>query len=348
MNLVGKKSNCYMKKTLMFAILIAICIIVIIIAIGAGSVAIAPLDTARVILGKLFGLKLSGSNEITESILWKIRIPRTLLSFISGSGLAISGVMMQSVLRNPLASSLTLGVASGAALGASIAIAVGISLFGFLTLPVFGLISGLVTVYLSLGVAAKIDRNLQNNSIILTGMAFSLFANALIAIVMALSKEQLQRLVYWQMGSFSMKTPEYPLTLLPIVLTGFLIAVKCARQMDIMTLGDEQAQTSGVEANRMKWLLLSLSAVVTGAVVSMVGIIGFVDLFTPHAARKLFGASHKYVLPASALLGGAFMVLCDLAARTLVAPLELPVGAITSAIGAPFFIYLFFSGRKRS
>ncbi len=260
----------------------------------------------------------------------------------------MSGVMMQSVLRNPLASSFTLGVSSGAALGASIAIIFGIYVFGFLTLPIFGLAAGLITVFLALVVAEKIDHNLQNNSIILTGMAFSLFANAMITIIMAMSGEQLQRLVYWQMGSFAMKTREHPLMLFPIVLFGSIIVIKNTRQMDIMTLGDEQAQTSGVEVKRMKWLLLSLSAIITGAVVSIVGIIGFVDLFTPHAARKLFGASHKCVLPASVLLGGVFMVLCDLVARTLVAPLELPVGAITSAVGAPFFIYLYFSRRKQS
>lgn len=336
-----------MKKVSLLISLAGISVIVLILAMGIGSVPIAPLDTASIILNKVFGLHVGkGVDEVTQSILIKIRIPRTLLSFISGSGLAISGVMMQSVLRNPLASSFTLGVSSGAALGASIAILFGISIFGFLTLSVFGLIAGLLTVFLALGVAAKIDRNLQNNSIILTGMAFSLFANAMITIMLALSKDQLQRLIYWQMGSFAVKTPKHLLALFPIVMIGCITSVGYARQMDIMTLGDEQAQTSGVEAKRMKWLLLSLSSVITGSVVSVVGIIGFVDLFTPHIARKMFGASHKYVIPASALIGGAFMVLCDLVARTLIAPLELPVGAITSAIGAPFFIYLYFSRRK--
>lgn len=338
-----------MRKASLFILLGIVCLFVLVLAMGIGSVPIAPADTANIILNQLFGLHPFGNiDELTESILWKIRIPRTLLAFIAGSGMSISGVMMQSVLRNPLASSFTLGVSSGAALGASIAILLGISVFGFFTLPIFGLSSGLITVFLALGVTVKVDRNLQNNSIILTGMAFSLFANAMITIIMALSQEQLQRLVYWQMGSFSMKTPEHALILLPVILISFLITIRCAKQMDIMTLGDEQAQTSGVDAKSMKLLLLSISAVITGAVVSVAGIIGFVDLFTPHAARKLFGASHKYILPASALLGGAFMVLCDLVARTLAAPLELPVGAITSAVGAPFFIYLYFSRRKKA
>lgn len=337
-----------MRKISLLIVLVFVCVVILVLAVGIGSVPIAPFDTANILLNKLFGISLSGHiDETSQSILWR-RVPRVLLAFISGSGLAVSGVMMQSVLRNPLASSLTLGVSSGAALGASIAILFGISVFGFLTLPIFGLSAGLATVFFALALATKIDRNLRNNSIILTGMAISLFANAMTTIIIALSNEQLQRLVYWQMGSFALKTPEHPIVLFPIVLTGCIIAGNCARQMDIMTLGDEQALTSGVETKNMKYLFLSLSAVITGTVVSMVGIIGFVDLFTPHAARKLFGASHKYVIPASILLGGAFMVLCDLLARTLAAPVELPVGAITSMIGAPFFIYLFLNKKGRN
>lgn len=338
-----------MSKPKRFLSLIILCVLVLILAIGIGSVSIAPTDTLIVILNKLFGIQFSKVvDETIVSILLKTRIPRALLAFLSGAGLAVSGVMMQSVLRNPLASSFTLGVSSGAALGASFVILFNISILGFLTLPVFGLTAGLLTVFLSLGVAAKIDRGLQNNSIILTGMAFSLFANAMITIVMSVSKEHLQRLIYWQMGSFSMKTPQHFIMLSPLVILTLIVVMRCSRQMDIMTLGDEQAQTSGVEVQRMKWLLLSVSAILTGAIVSVVGVIGFVDLFTPHMARKLFGASHKYVLPASALLGGVFMVLCDLLARTLVSPLEIPVGAITAAIGAPFFIYLFMSKREKS
>lgn len=336
------------RKYGLLALLAAVCAVVLILAAGIGSVPVAPADTANVILNKLFGIPLSSEiDEITRSILLKIRIPRALLAFISGSGLAVSGVIMQSVLRNPLASSYTLGVSSGAALGASTAILLGISVFGQFTLPFFGLTAGLLTVFLALGLASKIDRNFQNNSIILTGMAFSLFANAMITIAMSFSKDQLQRIVFWQMGSFAMKSPQDFLLLLPVILPGFVIAIRYAREMDVMTLGDEQAQVSGVESKKMKWMLLSVSAVMTGAIVSVAGVIGFIDLFIPHAMRKLFGARHRYLIVASALSGGAFMTLCDLVARTAFAPYELPVGAITSAVGAPFFIFLYFSKRKK-
>ncbi|MCL2592937.1 MAG: iron ABC transporter permease [Defluviitaleaceae bacterium] len=338
-----------MKKASLFLILIAVCILSLIAGFGLGSVRIAPLESLNIIINRIFGTAPFGAvNQTTETILLRIRLPRVLLAFISGSGLAISGVMMQSVLKNPLASSFTLGVSSGAALGASVAILFNIAVFGFFTLPIFGLFAGLLTVFLALSVTAKVDKSLQNNSIILTGMAFSLFASAGLTIIMAFSGESINSLIFWQMGSFSRRTSTHVYALLPIVIIGFLIILKFTKAMDVMTLGDEQAKTTGVEVRKMKILLLSLSAIITGSVVAMVGIIGFVDLFTPHIARKMFGSKHRYVIPASALLGGAFMVICDLAARTLLPPIELPVGAITAAIGAPFFMYLYFSGRKRS
>lgn len=338
-----------MRKSLCFLLLFLCCIAAILLGIGIGSVFISPKDGLNIFLERILGAAPFGiTDEVQRSILWEIRIPRTMLAFACGAGLAVSGVIMQSVLRNPLASSYTLGVSSGAAVGASFVILSGFGALGIFTLPAAGLTGGMLTVLLALGIAAKIDRGMQNNSVILTGMALSLFANAAMTILMSLSKDQLQRLVFWQMGSFAMKGSEYPAILFPMVIVGVAVSILLARQMDLLTLGDEQARVSGVNTKQMKWLLLCLGAALTGSVVSMVGVIGFIDLFTPHAARKLFGASHRALVPASALMGGAFMVLCDLLARTVIAPVELPVGAITSILGAPFFIYLFFSGRKKA
>ncbi len=322
-------------------------IFVIAVSIAIGSVFIHPFEVFSVVVEEFFGYVLiEDISDVTKSIVLNIRMPRTLLAFLSGCGLAVSGVLMQSVLRNPLASSLTLGVSSGASLGASMAILFNTTIFGFLTLPIFGLTAGLGTVFLALGIAGKIDKNFQNNSIILMGTAFSLFGNAMLTIIMSVSNDKLQSLIYWQMGSFAMRDKQYILVLLPFVVIGIAIAMYYSNQIDILTLGEQEAHTTGVDAKNLKWLLLSLSGILTGAIISIVGIIGFVDLFTPHIARRFFGASHKYVIPASALLGGAFMVVCDIIARTLVPPLEIPVGAITAMIGAPFFIYLYYSKRK--
>jgi len=217
---------------------------------------------------------------------------------------------------------------------------------GRFTGPAFGFIFGLATVTFAIGIAGRLSKNLENSAIILTGMALSFFATSVITILMTFGREELHRIVFWQMGSFSLRDRSFPLMLYPIVTVGIIILLRFSTEMDMMTLGEEQAATSGIELKKTKWILLSVSSVITGAIVSMTGIIGFIDLFTPHVARKMFGASHRYVIAASALLGGFFMVVCDLAARTLT-HYELPVGAVTSLFGAPFFLYLYFSGQKK-
>ncbi len=338
-----------MKTFSKFLILIIISIVAFLLSCGIGSVFIHPADSATVFFNTLIGRAIPENiSDVTVSILLSMRLPRTVLAFICGAGLSVSGVIMQSVLRNPLASSFTLGVSSGAALGASLVIITGVGLFGAFTLPLFGLTSGLLTVFAAVAMAIRLDKSLQNNSIILTGMAFSLFANAMITVVTTFAREDLQRLVFWQMGSFEMRSSDFPFILLPIVFVCFLLAMFNSRRMDIMTLGDEQAMTSGVNAKNVKMFLLGLGAVLTGAIVSFVGVIGFVDLFTPHVARRIFGATHRLVLPASALLGGAFMIFCDVLARTIIAPMILPVGAVTAVFGAPFFLYIYFGRRTKS
>ena len=336
-----------MNKNIKQLIIILVSFFTIILAIGIGSVYIAPLDTINIILYKLFNFKIFNNiDDIQVSILWKIRFPRVVLAFVSGAGLSISGVIMQSVLKNPLASSYTLGVSSGAVVGASLTFLLKINILGIFTMPFFGFLGGILTVFLALTITYKIDKNMQNNSIILLGMVLSLFANALISIIISFSKKDMESLIAWQMGSFVVKNTLYILILIPILLIVSFIVFIFYKEMNIMTFGDEQAKFLGVCVKKIKWILLVCASILTGAIVSVTGVIGFIDLFTPHIVRKLFGANHKYVLPMSAILGGTFMVVCDLVARTIVAPIELPVGAVTAFIGAPFFIYLYFSKRK--
>ena len=336
-----------MKQSGKLILIVFLCLLTLVLAVGVGSVYVPPGDAVKIMLYKATGLRMEPfPGDTAMSILWSIRVPRVLLSFLVGAALSMSGAVMQSVLRNPMASSYTLGVSSGAALGAGFTILLGVSVFGSLTLPIFGLVFGIGTVFLAVAVAGRIDRGLSNVTVVLTGMAFSLFANAILTLVMALARENVQQLVFWQMGSFALKDFSHPASLLPVVVAGLVILMFAAPELDMMAFGEEQAAASGVEVKRLKWLLLGFGALMTGFSVALVGIIGFVDLFTPHVARRLFGARHRWELPASALLGGCFMVLCDLVARTIVAPLELPVGAVASAIGAPFFVFLFFKQRK--
>jgi len=334
-----------------FAILLSVvaAVVVVIFGIGIGSVYIPPGELIHIVSHKLFGFVLpSDIDAITVSLVWKLRLPRVLLAFVVGSGLGASGTVMQSVLRNPLASSYTLGVSAGAALGAGVIIITGFTLpfLGYLTLPAVGLLSGMLTVYIAVKFASKMDRNMSNNTIILAGMVFSLFINAILTLVSAMNHEQMQRLLFWQMGSFSLKDWSHVTIMTPITLVGILFLIRYARELDMIVFGDEQAQSMGVNVKKIKWILLGLSAALTGSAVAFSGIIGFIDLIAPHVTRKVFGASHRLVVPISALFGGTFLVLADLVARTLISPSELPVGAVTALIGAPFFAWVYF-GRAR-
>lgn len=336
-----------MRFKILISILISI--IVIIMGVGLGSVNIPPADIVSVISNKIFSTPLPPDMPgVSISIVWNLRLPRSLLAFIVGGALAVSGTVMQSVLKNPLASSYTLGVSSGASLGAAIVIVTGFSIpiLGMFTLPAVGLSFGLLTVFLAVKFASRMDKNLENNTIILVGMVFSLFVNAVLTLITAMAKNHLTQLTFWQMGSFSLKDWSSVLILFPIVLVGVIIIQNYSRELDIMTFGEDQAFTIGVDVHKIKWILLGLSAALTGSAISFVGVIGFIDLIAPHVVRRIFGSSHKLVIPMSVLFGGSFMIICDLIARTIISPSELPIGAITALVGAPFFAYVYFSRRK--
>lgn len=292
-----------------------------------------------------FGITVS---PVHAGIIWSLRLPRVILAFLAGAALSVSGAVMQSVLKNPLASSFTLGVSSGASFGAGLVILGGFTLplIGFLTVPAAGFVFSLITVSLVMRFSRAIDPRLENNTIILTGMVFSLFINALLTLLSALTKQEVTRLLFWQMGSFSLKGWEPIFILTPIIAVLFAVLLFFSRELDIMTFGDDEATAIGVNVKFHKRILIALASVLTGCTVSFVGIIGFLDLVVPHIGRKILGPGHRALLPFSILAGGSFMVLADLLARTAIPPLDLPVGAITALLGAPFFAWIYFSRRN--
>lgn len=333
-------------------ILLTVCLalLILLLGVGVGSVFVSPVEIVGIIGHKLFGTALPASVEETAvSIIWSLRLPRALLAFIAGAALSVSGAVMQSVLKNPLASPYTLGVSSGASLGAALVLLLGFTIPAMETasLPIMGFIFGLGTMLFAMSFASRIDWRLENNTIILMGMVISLFTNAIVTLISGLIREHIQRLVYWQMGSFSLKDWSTVFILFPICLLGTLFVAHYNRELDMMTFGEEQAKAMGVNIKRVKWILLVTAAAMTGTTISFVGVIGFVDLAAPHIVRKIFGSSHRYVVPMTAMFGGAFMVLCDLVARTILPYQELPVGAVTAMIGAPFFAYIYFSRRNQ-
>lgn len=339
-----------MKTRTKMILAVLLSVTAILIASAIGSVSLNLSSYLNIIGNQLFGTALDPSiAENSVSILWKIRLPRVLMCYLVGAALSASGVVMQSVLRNPLASSYTLGVSSGASLGAAFVILLNFSLpfASAYSLPLAGFAFGLGTVFLAMGMAAKFDRNMENNTIILVGMVLSLFVNALLTLMTALAPERMKELTFWQMGSFSSMRWSHVQTLFPIVLIGLLVLFRFTREMDLMTFGEEEALSAGVELQKMKFLMIGISALLTGASVAFSGTIGFVDLIAPHVVRKIFGPRHKLVLPAAAFFGGTFLVLADLISRTVLAPREIPVGAVTALIGAPFFAYIYFNKRPR-
>lgn len=330
-------------------ITILVCFTALCLAVGIGSVSVSPPDILRILAHKLFHTPLAPNLQDTAlSIVWTIRLPRALCAFFVGGSLAASGTVMQSVLQNPLASSYTLGVSSGASLGAAIVIVSGFALpfLEFFTLPAVGFLFGLGTVLLVIAFSSRMDHGMQNQTIILVGMVFSLFVNAILALISALAQNHMQQLLLWQMGSFSSKGWQHVGVLAVVTAVGTLFLCRYTREMDLMTFGEESARAVGVDSKKVKLRLIVMAALMTGASVCFTGTIGFIDLIAPHVVRKIFGPAHRYVLPVSVLFGGAFMVLADMAARTVLAPTELPVGAVTALIGAPFFAWIYFRGRK--
>lgn len=326
--------------------------LILCLAAGTGSVSLPAGEMLSVLGNKLFGMRLpENTDPISVSIFWDIRLPRVLSAFLVGACISVSGAVMQSVLQNPLASSYTLGVSSGASLGAGIIIVSGftVPLLGQLTMPAAGFAFGLATVFAAIGLSFRFDHNMQNQTVILVGMTVSLFVNAVLTLLCVLDSEHLHELYMWQMGTFSSKTWYHVSIFLTVTLTGTMIVMLFSRDLDMMTFGDEQAETMGVDTKRSKLILIITSAFMTGTTICFTGTIGFLDLIVPHFVRRLFGSSHRYVIPMSAVSGGAFMALCDMAARTVLSPRELPVGAVTALIGAPFFVCVFFGkGRKKN
>jgi iron complex transport system permease protein len=326
-----------------------ISLVLIMAAASLGSSGISLRDTVLIVLHKIFGFSLkAGIDPKSVSIVWLLRLPRVLLAFLVGGCLAMSGAVCQSILRNPLASPYILGVSSGASLGAGIIIISGIALplLGAFTLPLTGFVFGLLTVFLVAAFSARIDKSMSNNTIILCGMVFSLFLSALLTLLSAIFSDDLKRITLWQMGSFAMRGWTYVQLLLPFLLIGTAGILRYAREMDIMTFDDDQAQSAGVQTGVLRAKLLVCTAILTGAAVALSGIIGFVDLIAPHAARRITGSRHRYLIPMSFVIGGSLMVITDLIARTIISPSELPVGAITALIGAPFFAWVYFRGRR--
>lgn len=336
--------------SLKLVLLVLFALAALFFGVAVGSVSIPFSQICSIVVHKLFDTPLPESiTGVTPDLVWNIRLPRVLLAFIVGAALSVCGAVMQSMLQNPLASSYGLGVSSGAGVAVALCMIFGLSQSSWSNwlMPLICLGAALCTILLVMTLSQRIDPSLSNQTIILVGMVLSLFLSACMSTLATSSPDHSQRILSWQLGSFSMKSWNQVVPLAPVVLVGSLLLWRFGRELDLLSFGDESATTLGLSTKRFKWMLLFLISLLTGASVAFVGIIGFVDLVTPHIVRRFLGPSHRLLIPGCVLFGGGFMVCCDLAARTLTSPSEIPIGSITALLGAPFFLYLFLASRNK-
>jgi len=321
----------------MFTVLLCVCV---------GSVNIPFSHTITAIWNSIWGLPVP--EGISKSIILSVRLPRVLCVALTGASLSLCGASMQGLLRNPLADGSTLGVSSGASLGAALAILLGLSFPGlpFAGTVVMAILFAFGSLLLILSLAYTLDSTLSTNTIILVGVIFSMFVSSLMSLLITFSGNKLKTITFWTMGSLAGSTHADTLTLLFALLLfgGFLLTQ--AREMNAFSLGEENARHLGVNVKRAKLGIMIAASALIGVCVSIGGAIGFAGLVVPHMARMIVGPNHKRLLLASLFSGAIFLMLADLIARILLSPLELPIGVITSLIGAVAFVLIFYRARK--
>ncbi len=321
----------------------------IVLAVGLGSVWIAPWNVVRLIAWKVhLAGRPAGLPAADAVILFQLRLPRVLLAAVVGAGLATAGTVFQALFRNPMADPAIIGVSSGAALGAIAVILAGWgAALGGSAVAAAAFAGALLTAILVYRLA-RIGPAVQVGTLLLSGIAVAAVISAVISLVMTFSGQEVRSIYFWLLGGLSAAAwQQIAEAGLPIA-AGVAAVGLSVSNLNLLTLGEERAGQLGLDVERFKRLLLAAGALLAAASVSVSGLIGFVGLMTPHIMRRLVGSDHRYLLPASILGGATFMVLADLAARTVVSPEEIPVGAVTALLGGPFFLFLLRRERRRA
>ena len=327
------------RKILTFAVLALAVAILLTLNAGMGAVSIPPATVAALLAERLgMGLGMD-TDTVHQSVLWSIRLPRIALGLLAAGGLAAAGVGLQAVFRNPLAESQVVGVSWGAALGAAAALAAGADGSGFAPAVAASVAAFLVTL-LAYRVARRGPR-VEVVTLMLTGVAVNAMAASGVGLLVNISAQgQMPSFSFWSLGTLGGATWPTVLVTLVFVLPGVALLVSRSSQLDVLLLGDEEARQSGIDVKRLRIEVMASAALVTGAVVSTAGVIGFVGLLAPHAIRMIIGPKNRALVPGAALAGIALLLSADLAARTVVAPAEIPLGVLTSLVGGPFFLWL--------
>lgn len=303
------------------------------LAFGSADLALADVALA------LFGI---GDEPRVQAVVVGLRLPRALLAVIVGAALATSGAVFQGIFRNPLADPFVVGVSSGAALGAVIAIVRGAtnSALGSAAVLLAALAGGLATAFV-VTLLARVRGHVSLAALLLAGFALGSFATGLVSLLLLLNSKSWQDIVLWSFGNLDRADAWLRVGLAgPLILGALVVAFSFSRDLDLLALGDEQAQQLGVAVERSKWVLIAAATILAAAAVACAGIIGFVGLIVPHVVRRLIGPLHGALLPAVAASGGAFLLVADIGARLMPRTGGLPVGTVTALLGAPFFLAL--------
>jgi len=323
-------------------------ILVVLLVLAILALVITPMiGMTKISVTHLFG---SGFEETKSTIFWDIRIPRTCTAFLAGAALALSGMALQAMFRNPLATPFTLGVSSGASFGAAMYMIIAVksgmafALLGISGQSVFAFLGSVIAIVLVYGLT-RAKRGFSTATMLLAGVAVSFFFSSLILFVQYISDfAQSYRIIRWLMGDFDVTGFRTVLRVFPFALGGSAIVFLLTRELNLLTTGDELAASRGVAVKTVKKMLFLATSLMVGGVVAVCGPIGFVGMVAPHICRLMVGHDHKYLATATLLFGGMFLTLCDTLARTLIAPAEIPVGVITALLGGPFFVWLLIRG----
>jgi iron complex transport system permease protein len=305
---------------------------------------LAPtLGSTDIRLWRVFDRSIPWSDNVDAQIFFVARLPRVLAGALVGSMLAAAGVVLQALLRNPLATPFTLGVSASAALGAMLAIAfnLDVSAFGTAAVSIAAFIGSLVGTAVVYLLATRINRALSTNILLLAGVTLNTFFSALITFVQYLIDfADWYRTARWLLGNLDISSYGPLLASVPLVSLSLALFAVLPRPLNLLTLGEDVAAARGVDVGRAQRVAFLSASLATGAAISLAGPIGFIGVVVPELVRRLVGADHRVVMPAALLFGAAFLVICDLIGRTVMAPIELPVGIVTAMIGGPFFIWL--------
>lgn len=329
-----------------YALFAIILVAALILCICVGSVNIPLKNTLTVIRNTAFGLDVPAG--MSKNIIMNVRLPRVLNVALVGAALSLCGAAMQGLLRNPLADGSTLGVSSGASLGAVISLAFGITIPGleYAGIMMMAMISAFLSLILILSLAYVLDRSMSTNSIILIGVIFSMFTSSAMNLIITFAGDHARSVMFWTMGSLSGTNFRQTAILAVTLLICGGIIIRYARELNAFAIGEDNARHIGVNVKAVKLTILITVSVMIGVCVAIGGTISFVGLVTPHMTRMLVGPNHKRLLPSSMFSGAVFLLLADLAARTLLSPIELSIGVVTSLVGAVAFVLIFYRTRK--